>query len=79
MGWKGIAFGGCVGGFFGGPLGALLGAAFGHQVERRLNGGGSSARRSASFRLYRDLSAARRARIFKPPYVKPQKPQTSGF
>ena len=64
MGWKGIAFGGCVGGFFGGPLGALLGAAFGHQVERRLNGGGSSARRSASFRLYRDLSAARRARIF---------------
>ena len=63
MGWKGMALGGWIGGVFGGPLGALLGAAFGHQVEKHLRGE-TSARRTATFTPYRNLSARRRSMIF---------------
>lgn len=67
MGWKGIAFGGCVGGLFGGPFGALFGVVFGHQIEQRLkSGAASSARRSMPFRFSfsRDQPSERRAKVF---------------
>ena len=62
MGWKGMAFGGCIGSLFGGPLGAVLGAALGHQIEKRVTGEGQEP--SAKARAYRLLSAQKRAMIF---------------
>ena len=64
MGWKGMAFGGCIGSLFGGPLGALLGAALGHQIEKRVTGEGRTPAHTAKARAYRLLSAQKRAMIF---------------